>query len=122
MDSIRIATLVDNLKQLTPDSLATVREDIRKQLPDSLRISIFGGLRDSLSVARDSLALAKDKLGLDSLAKDTTLTERQLRRLERRGRLRGLRNAGPGCGVRQARCRKGRDGSAVARRGELRPV
>ena len=84
MDSIRIATLVDNLKQLTPDSLATVREDIRKQLPDSLRISIFGGLRDSLSVARDSLALAKDKLGLDSLAKDTTLTERQLRRLERR--------------------------------------
>ena len=70
-DSIRIARLVDTLKKLTPDSLTTIGEDVRKQLPDSLRKSIFGNLK------RDSLAL-------DSLAKDTTLSERQRKRLERR--------------------------------------
>ena len=70
-DSIRIARLVDTLKKLTPDSLATIGEDVRKQLPDSLRKSIFGNLK------RDSLAL-------DSLAKDTTLSERQRKRLEKR--------------------------------------
>lgn len=82
-DSLRITKLADDLRKLTPDSLATIREEIRKQLPDSLQKSIFGGLRDSLSMSRDSLALA-GKLAVDSLAKDTTLTERQLRRLERR--------------------------------------
>ena len=82
-DSLRITKLADDLRKLNPDSLATIREDIRKQLPDSLQKSIFGGLRDSLSMSRDSLALA-GKLAVDSLAKDTTLTERQLRRLERR--------------------------------------
>ena len=82
-DSLRITKLADDLRKLTPDSLATIREEIRKQLPDSLQKSIFGGLRDSLSMSRDSLALA-GKLVVDSLAKDTTLTERQLRRLERR--------------------------------------
>ena len=83
MDSVRITKLANDLRKLTPDSLATIREDIRKQLPDSLQKSIFGGLRDSLSMSRDSLAIA-GKLAVDSLAKDTTLTERQLRRLERR--------------------------------------
>ena len=81
MDSVRIAKLAENLRQLTPDSLATVREEIRRQLPDSLHIAIFGGSRDSLLMARDSLALGGK---LDSLKRDTTLTERQLRRLERR--------------------------------------
>lgn len=76
MDSIRIAKLVDTLKKLTPDSLATVGEEIRKQLPDSLRKAIFDGLK------RDSLQ--RDSLALDSLAKDATLTERQRKRLERR--------------------------------------
>ena len=84
MDSVRIAKLAENLRQLTPDSLATVRDDIRKQLPDSLQLAIFGGTRDSLLMARDSLTLANGKLTLDSLRRDTTLTERQLRRLERR--------------------------------------
>ena len=83
MDSVRIAKLANKLQQLTPDSLATVREDIRKQLPDSLQVAIFGGSLDSLTRARDSLALAS-KLAIDSLAKDTTLTERQRKRLERR--------------------------------------
>ena len=83
MDSVRITKLADKLRQLTPDSLATVREDIRKQLPDSLHVAIFGGSLDSLSKARDSIALI-NKSALDSLTRDTTLTERQLRRLERR--------------------------------------
>ena len=80
MDSIRVAKLVANLQQIAPDSLVKVREDVRKQLPDSLRKSIFG--RDSIEMARDSIKL-RDSLILDSLAKDT-LTERQHKRLERR--------------------------------------
>ena len=67
-DSARIAKLVDTLKKISPDSLATIGENIRQQLPDSLRKSIFG----------------VDSLALDSLAKDSTLTERQRKRLERR--------------------------------------
>ena len=78
MDSIRVAKLVDTLKKLTPDSLATIGKDIRQQLPDSLRKAIFGEPR------RDSLTMARDSLALDSLAKDTTLTERQRKRLERK--------------------------------------
>ena len=70
IDSARIAKLADKLKALSPDSLTKVREDIRQQLPDSLRKSIFGEVRDSLA--------------LDSLAKDSTLTERQRKRLEKR--------------------------------------
>ena len=78
-DSIRVARLVDTLKKLTPDSLATIGDSLRMQLPDSLRKSIFGGLkRDTLAV--DSLK--RDSLALDSLAKDTTLTARQRKRLE----------------------------------------
>ncbi len=77
MDSMRIARLVDTLKKLSPDSLAKVREDIRRQLPDSIRKAIFEKSRDTLTTARDTLAL-------DSLAKDSTLTERQRMRLERR--------------------------------------
>ena len=68
MDSTRIAKLVDTLKKISPDSLATIGENIRQQLPDSLRKSIFG----------------VDSLALDSLAKDSTLTERQRKRLEKR--------------------------------------
>ena len=68
MDSTRIAKLVDTLKKISPDSLANIGENIRKQLPDSLRTSIFG----------------VDSLALDSLAKDSTLTERQRKRLEKR--------------------------------------
>lgn len=75
-DSIRVAKLVDTLKKLTPDSLATVGEEVRKQLPDSLRKAIFAGMKSD-SLKRDSLAL-------DSLAKDSTLTERQRKRLEKR--------------------------------------
>ena len=71
MDSIRIAKLVDTLKKLSPDSLANVRENVRRQLPDSIRRVVFN------EPLRDSIAL-------DSLAKDTTLTERQRQRLERR--------------------------------------
>ena len=78
-DSIRVARLVDTLKKLTPDSLATIGDSLRMQLPDSIRKSIFGGLkRDTLAV--DSLK--RDSLALDSLAKDTTLTARQRKRLE----------------------------------------
>ena len=69
MDSVRIAKLVDTLKKLSPDSLANVREDIRRQLPDSIRKAIFEKSRDSLAI--------------DSLALDSTLTERQRKRLER---------------------------------------
>jgi hypothetical protein len=71
MDSTRIAKLVNELQQLTPDSLAKVTESVRRHLPDSIRRKIFN------EPLRDSLAL-------DSLAKDTTLTERQRQRLERR--------------------------------------
>lgn len=71
MDSTRIAKLVDTLKKLSPDSLANVRENVRRQLPDSIRRVVFN------EPLRDSIAL-------DSLAKDTTLTERQRQRLERR--------------------------------------
>ena len=74
-DSARVARLVDTLKKLTPDSLATIGDSLRMQLPDSLRKSIFGGLK------ADSLAV--DSLVLDSLAKDS-LTARQLKRLKRR--------------------------------------
>lgn len=70
-DSIRIAKLVDTLRKISADSLKTIGNDVRMQLPDSLRKEIFGGLQ------RDSLAV-------DSLAVDTTLTERQRKRLERR--------------------------------------
>ena len=72
-DSIRIATLVDTLRKISPDSLKIIGDEVRMQLPDSLRKEIFGGLqRDSL--ATDSLAMAID----------STLTERQRKRLERR--------------------------------------
>ena len=64
MDSIRIAKLVNELKQLPADSLTKVTESVRRHLPDSVRRAIFN------EPLRDSLAL-------DSLAKDTTLTERQ---------------------------------------------
>ena len=70
-DSVRIAKLVDTLRKIAPDSLKNIDDKIRMQLPDSLRTQIFGGLQ------RDSLAI-------DSLAVDTTLTERQRKRLERR--------------------------------------
>ena len=70
MDSMRIAKLVDTLRKISPDSLANIGEEVRKQLPDSLRKSIFGGGIDSLA--------------LDSLAKDSTLTERQRKRIEKR--------------------------------------
>lgn len=71
-DSIRIAKLVDTLRKISPDSLKIIGDDIRLQLPDSLRKEIFGNpKRDSL--AADSLALAID----------STLTERQRRRLEK---------------------------------------
>lgn len=70
-DSIRIAKLVDTLRKISPDSLKTLGDNIRLQLPDSLRKEIFG------EPQRDSLAL-------DSLAIDTTLTERQRKRIERR--------------------------------------
>ena len=71
IDSIRVAKLVDTLRKISADSLKTIGDDVRMQLPDSLRKAIFGGLQ------RDSLAV-------DSLAMDSTLTERQRKRLERR--------------------------------------
>ena len=80
IDSTRVAQLVDTLKKMSPDSLVKVRENVRKQLPDSLRKSIFG--RDSIEMARDSIRL-RDSLLLDSLAKDS-LTARQRKRLERK--------------------------------------
>ncbi len=73
-DSARVAKLVDTLKKIAPDSLTKIGENVRKQLPDSLRRSIFG--RDSLEMARDSLALAA--------ATPDSLTERQRKRLERK--------------------------------------
>ena len=69
MDSVRIAKLVDTLKKMSPDSLATLGEVFRQQLPDSLRKSIFGGLADSLQ--------------RDSLSRDS-LTAKQRKRLERK--------------------------------------
>lgn len=80
IDSTRRAQLVEMLKSMSPDSLTKIREDIRKQLPDSVRKSIFG--RDSIEMARDSIRL-RDSLALDSLAKDS-LTARQRKRLERK--------------------------------------
>jgi len=80
IDSTRVAQLVDTLKKMSPDSLVKVRENVRKQLPDSLRKSIFG--RDSIEIARDSIRM-RDSLLLDSLAKDS-LTARQRKRLERK--------------------------------------
>lgn len=80
IDSTRRAQLVEKLKSMSPDSLTKIREDIRKQLPDSVRKSIFG--RDSIEMARDSIRL-RDSLALDSLAKDS-LTARQRKRLERK--------------------------------------
>ena len=77
MDSVRIAKLVDTLQKIAPDSLIKIGENIRQQLPDSLRSSIFG--RDSIEMA----IRLRDSLALDSLAKDT-LTERQRKRLERK--------------------------------------
>ena len=71
MDSARIAKLVDTLKKLSPDSLANLREDVKRELPDSVRKALFGEPK------RDSLAV-------DSLALDSTLTERQRKRIERR--------------------------------------
>ena len=77
-DSIRVARLVDTLKKLSPDSLSTVGDSLRMQLPDSVRKALFANVkRDSLAV--DSLK--RDSLAVDSLAKDTTLTARQLKRL-----------------------------------------
>ena len=80
IDSTRRAQLVEKLKSMSPDSLTKIREEIRKQLPDSVRKSIFG--RDSIEMARDSIRL-RDSLALDSLAKDS-LTARQRKRLERK--------------------------------------
>ncbi len=71
IDSMRVVKLVDTLRKISADSLKTIGDDVRMQLPDSLRKAIFGGLQ------RDSLAV-------DSLAMDSTLTERQRKRLERR--------------------------------------
>ena len=71
IDSMRVAKLVDTLRKISADSLKTIGDNVRMQLPDSLRKAIFGGLQ------RDSLAV-------DSLAMDSTLTERQRKRLERR--------------------------------------
>ena len=75
-DSIRVARLVDTLKKLSPDSLKTVSEEVRMQLPDSLRKTIFAAIQSD--------SLKRDTLAIDSLAKDTTLTDRQRKRLERR--------------------------------------
>ena len=69
-DSIRIAQLADTLRKISADSLKTIGDNIRMQLPDSLRKEIFG-------------ALQRDSLAVDSLAKDS-LTERQRKRLEKR--------------------------------------
>jgi hypothetical protein len=69
-DSIRIATLVDTLRKISADSLQKVGNDVRMQLPDSLRKQIFGEPK-------------LDSLAVDSLRKDT-LTERQRKRIERR--------------------------------------
>lgn len=69
-DSIRIAKLADTLRKISADSLKTIGDNIRMQLPDSLRKEIFG-------------ALQRDSLAVDSLAKDS-LTERQRKRLEKR--------------------------------------
>ena len=43
-DSIRVAKLVDTLKKLTPDSLATLKEPMRNQLPDSIHRRLFAPL------------------------------------------------------------------------------
>ena len=79
-DSIRVAKLVDTLKKLTPDSLATLKEPMRNQLPDSIHRRLFAPLGpDSLKL--DSLAL--DSLARDSLALDS-LSAKQRKRLERK--------------------------------------
>ena len=74
-DSIRVAKLVDTLKKLTPDSLATLKEPMRNQLPDSIHRRLFAPL------GADSLKL--DSLARDSLALDS-LSAKQRKRLERR--------------------------------------
>ena len=74
-DSIRVAKLVDTLKKLTPDSLATLKEPMRNQLPDSIHRRLFAPL------GPDSLKL--DSLARDSLALDS-LTAKQRKRLEHR--------------------------------------
>lgn len=74
-DSIRVAKLVDTLKKLTPDSLATLKEPMRNQLPDSIHRRLFAPL------GPDSLKL--DSLARDSLALDS-LSAKQRKRLERR--------------------------------------
>jgi hypothetical protein len=71
-DSLRAAKLANELRKLSPDSLAKVSDIVRNQLPDTLRNQIFGAPK------LDSLAQR------DSLKVDTTLTERQRKRLERR--------------------------------------
>ena len=74
-DSIRVAKLVDTLKKLAPDSLVTLKEAMRSQLPDSIHRRLFAPIgADSLKV--DSLA--RDTLALDSL------TAKQRKRLERK--------------------------------------
>ena len=66
-------TIIRSGQIYTPDSVEVRQIDSMRvaKLVDTLRKAIFGGLQ------RDSLAV-------DSLAKDTTLTERQRKRLERR--------------------------------------
>ena len=69
-DSARIAKLVDTLRKLSPDSLAKINQSLRAELPDSIRQSLFGEKRDSVAI--------------DSLLLDSTLTERQRKRIEKR--------------------------------------
>ena len=74
-DSIRVAKLVDTLKKLAPDSLVTLKEAMRSQLPDSIHKRLFA-------------PIGADTLKVDSLARDTlaldTLTAKQRKRLERK--------------------------------------
>ena len=64
-DSIRMATLTDSLRKMPMDSLRLVSDSLRMTLPDSLRQTIFP---DSIFAKPDSVKLS----------------ERQLRRIERR--------------------------------------
>jgi hypothetical protein len=74
-DSIRVAKLVDTLKKLAPDSLVTLKEAMRSQLPDSIHKRLFA------PIGADTLKV--DSLARDSLALDT-LTAKQRKRLERK--------------------------------------
>ncbi len=70
-DSIRITKLADSLRTLPKDSLLMVSDSLRRALPDSLKISLFGESSDSLAKAKKRAQRAERRDGKGPFISDS---------------------------------------------------